>query len=72
MKGIFTLVLLATVAFAQKAPTPLKPGLYGTFHTSKGTIVAELYEKVTPASVKNFVELAQGTKAWRDPQTGAW
>jgi peptidyl-prolyl cis-trans isomerase A (cyclophilin A) len=29
-----------------------------------------LYEKDTPASVKNFVELAQGTKRWRDPQTG--
>ncbi len=71
MKGICPLILLATAAFAQKAPTALKPGLYATFHTSKGTIVAELYEKVTPASVKNFVELAQGTKAWRDPQTGA-
>lgn len=30
-----------------------------------------LYEKDAPLSVKNFVELAQGTKAWRDPQSGA-
>jgi peptidyl-prolyl cis-trans isomerase A (cyclophilin A) len=71
MKGIYPLILLATVVLAQKAPAPLKPGLYATFNTSKGAIVALLYEKDTPASVKNFVGLAQGTKAWRDPRTGS-
>jgi len=71
MKSICPLILFATAVFAQDAPIPTKPGLYATFDTSKGTIVAELFEKVTPASVKNFVELAQGTKAWREPQTGA-
>lgn len=71
MKAICPLILFATAVFAQKPPVPLKPGLYATLNTSKGSIVAELYEKVTPASVKNFVELAQGTKAWRDPKTGA-
>jgi len=72
MKGICPLILLATAAvFAQEAPIPLKPGVYATFNTSKGEIVAVLYEKDTPASVKNFVDLAQGTKAWRDPQTRA-
>src|SRR5579862_1431767 len=71
MKSICPLILFATVVLAQDAPIPTKPGLYATFDTAKGTIVAELYEKVTPASVKNFVELAQGTKAWREPQTGA-
>lgn len=71
MKSICPLILLATALLAQQAPVSLKPGLYATFNTSKGTIIAVLYEKVTPASVKNFVELAQGTKAWRDPQTGA-
>src|SRR5271165_1833459 len=72
MKGICPLTLLATAAaFAQEAPIPPKPGLYATFNTSKGAIVAVLYEKETPASVKNFVDLAQGTMAWRDPRTGA-
>jgi peptidyl-prolyl cis-trans isomerase A (cyclophilin A) len=71
MKRICPLILLATAVLAQKAPVPLKPGLYATFNTSKGTIVAVLYETITPASVKNFVELAQGTKAWRDPRTRA-
>jgi peptidyl-prolyl cis-trans isomerase A (cyclophilin A) len=71
MKAFLPLILLATAAFAEKAPAPLKPGLYATFNTAKGTIVAVLYEKEAPASVKNFVELAQGTKAWREPRTGA-
>jgi peptidyl-prolyl cis-trans isomerase A (cyclophilin A) len=71
MRGICPLILLAAALLAQEAPGPLQPGLYATFNTSKGTIIAVLYEKYTPASVKNFVDLAQGTKAWRDPQTGA-
>lgn len=71
MKSIPALILIAAAAFAQKEPAQLKPGLYAVFNTSKGEIVAILYEKYTPASVKNFVGLAQGTKAWRDPQTGA-
>jgi peptidyl-prolyl cis-trans isomerase A (cyclophilin A) len=71
MRVIYPLILLATMVLAQKAPVLLKPGLYATFNTSKGTFIAVLYEKDTPASVKNFVELAQGTKAWRDPRTAS-
>lgn len=63
------LFLTASFLFAPKQPQPLPDGLYATFNTSKGTIVAVLYEKYTPKSVRNFVELAEGTKAWRDPQT---
>jgi cyclophilin family peptidyl-prolyl cis-trans isomerase len=37
-----------------------------------GTITARLYEKDTPVTVGNFVALAQGAKATRDPKTGAW
>jgi cyclophilin family peptidyl-prolyl cis-trans isomerase len=36
-----------------------------------GKITAELYEKEAPATVRNFVALARGTKAWKDPKTGA-
>jgi peptidyl-prolyl cis-trans isomerase A (cyclophilin A) len=74
VKTIPVLLLIATAAStvsAQKAPAPLPAGLYATFNTSQGTIVATLYEKYTPESVKNFVGLAQGTKAWRDPKTNA-
>ena len=64
---------LAGLAWSQSAQTvdepPLKPGLYAVFNTSKGKIVAELYEKYAPVSVKNFVGLAEGSKPWYDPAT---
>ncbi|MDR1189243.1 MAG: peptidylprolyl isomerase [Bifidobacteriaceae bacterium] len=39
-------------------------------HTSKGDIRFELFEDTAPNTVANFVGLAQGSKAWRDPATG--
>lgn len=63
------LVSLTALAIAQNPPV-LKPGLYASFNTSAGNIIARLYEKDTPATVANFVALAQGTKPWRDPKTG--
>ena len=35
-----------------------------------GDITARLYEKDTPRTVENFVALAQGAKATRDPKAG--
>ena len=60
--------LVLASGLAQDKPK-LKPGLYAVFNTSEGEIQALLYEKETPVTVKNFVGLAQGTKAWLDPQT---
>jgi cyclophilin family peptidyl-prolyl cis-trans isomerase len=57
------------------APAPAAPardpGLYAIFNTSMGTFTAKLFEKETPITVDNFVKLAKGTKAWRDPNTKA-
>src|ERR1700760_5068972 len=44
------------------------PGLYATFETSEGNIVVRLFEKEAPVTVKNFVELAEGTREWTDPK----
>ena len=55
-------------ALAQKQR---KPGLYAIFQTNQGTIVCELYDKDAPITVKNFVDLAEGNKEWKDPRTGA-
>jgi|SRR5579871_3874444 len=51
----------------------LKPGekLYAEFDTSEGKIKAELFWEKAPATVRNFVELAQGKKSWVDPKTNA-
>jgi cyclophilin family peptidyl-prolyl cis-trans isomerase len=63
--------LASGLSASEKAVKPLPPGLYAVFTTSQGVFTAVLYEKFAPASVRNFVGLAQGTKAWREPVTGA-
>ena len=70
MKRILATLLLASCAFAQKQPKPLKNGLYANFKTDFGDFRAVLFEKDTPATVAVFVRLAQGEQPWRDP-TGA-
>jgi cyclophilin family peptidyl-prolyl cis-trans isomerase len=39
--------------------------------TSMGDITIQLFEKEAPLTVRNFVALAKGTKAWNDPKTNA-
>lgn len=82
---IFSLILLAGAASAQPAaqtpkpataakPAPprpaLEPGLYAVIQTSMGVITALLFEKESPITVRNFVDLATGRKVWTDPKTG--
>ncbi len=42
-----------------------------TLHTSAGDIRVELFGNHTPKTVQNFVELAEGTREWKHPGTGA-
>ena len=49
----------------------LKKGLYATLNTSMGPIIVKFFEKEAPETVRNFVELAMGTKEYKDPKTGA-
>jgi peptidyl-prolyl cis-trans isomerase A (cyclophilin A) len=67
---IFAMLLAVSAAFAQEKPK-LKPGVYAHFETSMGNFTAELFEKDAPITVANFVGLAEGTKEWKDPKTGA-
>src|SRR5271166_4737315 len=46
-----------------------QPGVYATFDTYEGTIVCRLLEQDAPITVKNFIELAEGTREWTDPRT---
>ena len=63
---IASAVSLAQTSPAAAAEVPATPGLYAIFDTSLGQIVAELYEKQAPLTVKNFVDLAKGVKAARN------
>ena len=44
-----------------------QPGVYATFNTSEGTIVCRLFEEHAPITVKNFIELAEGSREWTNP-----
>ncbi|MGA8186126.1 MAG: peptidylprolyl isomerase [Terriglobia bacterium] len=49
----------------------LQPGLHAIIETSAGTMTCRLYPEHAPKTVENFVGLAQGTKEFADPKTGA-
>jgi len=51
-------------------PVPKEDGLYANIRTSMGDITVKLFEKESPITVKNFVDLASGRKAWMNPKTG--
>ena len=79
MKLTISLILLAAGLTAQ-TPAPatdaapavarqLEPGLYATLRTSMGDIFIKLFETETPITVQNFVDLARGTREWKDPKT---
>ena len=77
MKTTIGLLAILAGAFAQAppaatpaAPPTREPGLYATINTSMGAITVKFFEKEAPITVKNFVALARGTKAWKDPKTG--
>jgi peptidyl-prolyl cis-trans isomerase A (cyclophilin A) len=43
---------------------------YAVLHTTAGPIRVELFDNHAPKTVKNFVELAEGTRDYVDPRTG--
>ncbi len=45
--------------------------LIATLHTNLGDVPVELFANHAPATVENFVGLAEGTKEWVDPNSGS-
>jgi peptidyl-prolyl cis-trans isomerase A (cyclophilin A) len=60
-----------TVVFAGQESKKSTGKVFAHFVTSEGSFTAELFEKDAPKTVANFVGLAEGTKEWTDPKTGA-
>ena len=44
-------------------------GIFATLHTSAGPIRLELFPNHAPKTVRNFVELAEGSREYVDPRT---
>ena len=63
--------LAASAARAQAPQRPRRRRIqYAVFETSRGKIGVKLLPQKAPKAVENFVQLAQGKKAWTDPATG--
>src|ERR1700744_2571116 len=45
--------------------------LTATLNTNQGPIKVQLFPDQAPETVRNFVELAEGSRKWTDPRTGA-
>jgi peptidyl-prolyl cis-trans isomerase A (cyclophilin A) len=66
-KGKFTLEEATA-----KLPGPPTAPLVAVIDTSKGKFTCELFEKQAPVTVANFVGLARGLRAFKDPKTNQW
>ena len=49
---------------------PRQSGTYATLNTSEGKIVCRLFESEAPITTKNFIDLAEGKRAWSDRTSG--
>jgi len=47
-----------------------QPGTYAVFDTTKGKIVCRIFEKEAPITTKNFIDLAEGKRSWKDTVSG--
>ncbi len=72
---ILLVLLLASVGFAQKkAAKPAAPAAANPtaiLDTSAGKITCTLFQDKAPITVANFIGLADGTKEWINPASGA-
>jgi peptidyl-prolyl cis-trans isomerase A (cyclophilin A) len=84
--AIFIFIAAAVAAWAQsntgtQAKPAVKPPVHhaaaaaneptAIFDTTAGTLRCKLFEKETPITVKNFIDLATGAKDWTNPVSHA-
>src|SRR3712207_2603229 len=54
---------------SSRTGVPVAEKLYATLHTNHGPIRLQLFPDHAPTTVRNFVELAEGTREYTDPRT---
>jgi len=47
-----------------------QPGTYAVLDTTEGKIVCRLFEQEAPVTTKNFIDLAEGKRPWKDSVSG--
>ena len=65
---MIALCLLSSVVVAEEAQKPADPNVL--IKTSMGDIVVRLFAQEAPNTVDNFIGLAEGTKEFKDPNSG--
>jgi len=68
--GLALTVLMAKSGFSA-GEWKNEKGTFAVFDTSNGSIVVKLFPDKAPKTVENFTGLAEGTKEFTDPKTGA-
>ena len=61
----------ATPPAAAKPVRPMPPKPYAVIDTTAGKMVCQLFPDKAPIGVENFIGLANGTKDWKNPVSGA-
>jgi peptidyl-prolyl cis-trans isomerase A (cyclophilin A) len=56
---------------SQEFDMALAAGTYAVFTTTEGKITVRLFETDAPITVKNFIDLAEGSQEWVHPTTRA-
>lgn len=66
----YLLLLWCFASIQVYADSPKPEGLFAEIHTNKGVITTRLFFLRAPITVMNFVGLAEGSIAWKDPLSG--
>lgn len=61
-KEIQTPIVVVKKVDTVEIPLPEKKGIYAVMETTQGNMIIELFYKDAPATVQNFIDLAQGEK----------
>ncbi len=68
--SFFVLALSTDIFSANKPQAGTKEQPAAIIQTTMGDLNCVLFPKAAPLGTKNFIELAKGTKDWKDPRTG--